>query len=241
VTIVDQYPPLAPQIIVEPASSLAFDVYRNIHKGIRAELFAVTASAGSTDPSDRAGRAGLSAHLADVIELLVDHAQLEDAHVLPVLKNHVPVLFDRNATDHAALDARLERIKDQADGITETAPGEQRARVHNLYLDLASFTSTYLAHQEFEERTVMPALLSAIGVEGACAIHQAIVSSIPPPTMAKSLALMVPAMNLDDRAEMLGGMEHDAPPEAFATVWSLIRSVLPAADFRALAGRLSRS
>jgi len=59
--------------------------------------------------------------------------------------------------------------------------------------------------------------------------------------MAKSLAVMMPAMNVDDRAELLGGMERDAPPEAFAAVWGLTQSILPTSDFRALAARLGRS
>jgi hypothetical protein len=99
----------------------------------------------------------------------------------------------------------------------------------------------YLAHQEFEERIVMPALLNAVGVEGAFGIHHDIVSSMAPPTMAKNLAVMMPGMNVDDRAELLGGMEHDAPPEAFAAVWSLTRSILPASEFRTLSVRLDRA
>ena len=52
---------------------------------------------------------------------------------------------------------------------------------------------------------------------------------------------MIPAMNVDDRAELLGAMQHDAPPEAFDAVWGLTQSVLTVADFRALAARLGRS
>ena len=147
-------------------------------------------------------------------------------HILPVLEEHAPTLFERNATDHAALDARLARIAERAIAMTDTVPGEQRARLHNLYLDLASFTGAYLAHEEFEERIVMPALLEAIGVEGSVGIHHAIVSSIPPPVMAKTLALMIPAMNVDDRAEMLGGMQASAPPQIFEGIWGLANSVL---------------
>ena len=40
-----------------------------------------------------------------------------------------------------------------------------RGRTHALYLDLASFTSAYLAHQDLEEREIMPALDQAIGFE----------------------------------------------------------------------------
>jgi hypothetical protein len=240
-TTVDQYPPLASELVVAPTSALEFDMYRDAHKGIRSELFAVTASAGSTDPGDREGRAALHAHVVDVVAMLVDHAGHEDTHVLPVLEAHVPLLFDRNANDHAALDARLTRIADNASAITEATRGEQPARVHNLYLDLAAFTSAYLAHQEFEERIVMPALLNAVGVESVIEIHHDIVRSIQPPVMAKSLAVMIPAMNVDDRAELLGGMEHDAPPEAFAAVWGLTRSILTASEFRTLSARLGRS
>jgi hypothetical protein len=50
---------------------------------------------------------------------------------------------------------------------------------------------------------------------------------------------MLPAMNLDDRVELLGGMQAGAPPEVFDGVWSLARSVLPAADHQAVARRLA--
>ena len=43
---------------------VAIDLYRDIHKAIRTELFAVTTSAGQTDPSDRAARVALAAHVA---------------------------------------------------------------------------------------------------------------------------------------------------------------------------------
>jgi hypothetical protein len=84
----------------------------------------------------------------------------------------------------------------------------------------------------------MPALESAIGVEGVLGLHQAIIASIPPEEMARSLAIMFPAMNVDDRCELLGGMQAGAPPEVFAGIWALAGSVLAEGDVRAVAGRL---
>ena len=95
---------------------------------------------------------------------------------------------------------------------------DQRRLMHLLYLELSGFTSAYLAHQLVEERVVMPAIEQAIGPEGALGVHIAIVSSIPPEEMARSLAFMLPAMNLDDRTEMLTGMKMSAPTEAFDAV-----------------------
>jgi hypothetical protein len=45
-------------------------------------------------------------------------------------------------------------------------------------------------------------------------------------------------MNIDDRAELLGGMRAGAPPEVFAGVWALAGSVLTPGDHAALGARL---
>jgi hypothetical protein len=56
--------------------------------------------------------------------------------------------------------------------------------------------------------------------------------------MASFLAIMIPAMNVDDRTELLGGMQAGAPAEVFAGVWGLVGSVLVPADVAAVAARL---
>ena len=84
----------------------------------------------------------------------------------------------------------------------------------------------------------MPALEQAVGVDAVIGMHMAIISSIPPEEMAQSLAFMLPSMNLDDRVELLGGMRMSAPPEAFAGVVGLARSVLHPTDYAAVAARL---
>ena len=53
--------------------------------------------------------------------------------------------------------------------------------------------------------------------------------------MGWSLSVMIPAMNVDDRTEMLGGMRSEAPAEVFAGVWALVTTVLAAADVAAVA------
>ncbi len=211
---------------------VAFDLYRDIHKGIRAELFAVTSAAGSVDPSDRCGLTALADHVAAVKDVLELHAEHEDTAI--DLGAHLPELADRIETDHHVLDARITWLHELAQDVVGAATVDQRRLSHLLYLELSAFTSAYLAHQLVEERVVMPALERAIGVDAVVGIHMAIVGSIPPQTMAESLAFMLPAMNVVDRTELLGGMRMSAPPEAFAGVIDLARSVLAPADFQAL-------
>lgn len=208
------------------------DLYRDIHKAIRAELFAVTTSAARIDPSDPLARAALSNHVGELAVFLKDHAEHEDTHIQPLLERELPDLAARVAADHPNLEAEIEGIAARCSG---ASGGVDIAALH---LDLAAFTGRYLDHQDVEERVIMPALEAAVGVEAVFAVHQAIVSSIPPPDMARSLALMLPAMNVDGRTEMLGGMRAAAPPEVFDGVWSLASSVLDPADLAAVARRL---
>jgi hypothetical protein len=218
--------------------AVTIDLYRNIHKGIRAELFALTGGAGNLDPADACGRADLAAYVNSVTDLLVGHAAHEDEVIQPALLTHLPALAEKIERDHEVIERRIVGLRVLAEGAA-AATGDHRDRVHRLYLELASFTSAYLAHQDVEERVVMPALEAAVGVDAVVAMHIAIVSSIPPDEMGRALAVMLPAMNIDDRAELLGGMRDSAPAEVFDGVWSLARSVLAAPDSAALASRLA--
>jgi hypothetical protein len=216
----------------------AVDLYRDIHKGIRAELFGATLQAGDLDPSDRGSRLALAGRIDALVTLLHGHAEHEDGHVQPAIEKVLPDAAARIVADHDLLDRRIGDIHEMSVVVAEATGAQARAVGHELYLELASFTSAYLSHQDLEERVVMPTLAAALGPDTVLGIHQAIISSIPPAEMATALAVMIPAMNVDDRTEMLGGMQAGAPPEVFAGVWGLVGSVLVPADVAALAARL---
>jgi hypothetical protein len=229
--------PLQP---LQPLQPVVFDLYRDIHKGIRAELFALTQSAGALDASDRAACVDLARHVHTVVDLLVTHAEHEDTAIQPAIEAHLPDLAPGIESDHVALEQRIAAIDELTAAAVDVAGagGASREDARRIYLELASFTSAYLVHQDHEERVVMPALEHAIGVEAVVEIHEAIIASIPPAELATSLALMLPAMNIDDRSDLLGGMREHAPAEAFAAVWALTGSILGSTDRAAVARRI---
>ena len=217
---------------------VAFSLYRDVHKGIRKDLFTLVDQAGSADPSLRAARFEVADHLSRTVNLLTIHAHHEDASVGPVLEREVPDLAEEIVSDHEKLEARLVDLQAMAGDAVDAAASVQREAMYRLYVELAAFTSSYLAHQDLEERVVMPAIEKAIGVGAVLGIHGQIIGSLTPEQMAMSLSLMFPAMNIDDRAELLGGMRQGAPAEVFEGVWGLTGSVLTAPDFRDLGNRL---
>jgi hemerythrin-like domain-containing protein len=218
---------------------VAVDLYRDIHKGIRSELFSLTESAGWVDPGNRDDRMALVDHVRATHSLLESHAHHEDAVIQPVLERELPDVAERIERDHVALDMVFARIADVASSLAGDRGARRNCQL--LHLDLARFTADYLVHIDIEERVLMPSLEQVIGVEAVLGLNAAIISSIPPEEMGRSLALMLPAMNLEDRCELLGGMQAGAPPEVFAGVIDLARSVLRPEQFQPLATRLELS
>jgi len=216
----------------------AFDLYRDIHKGIRAELFALTGAAGSLDHTNPIAWAAFGDHVDSVAAMLTLHAEHEDQFIDPVLQQHLPDLGARVVADHDRLDGAFNAVVEAAHAGRQAPAGDQRRIAHFAYLELASFTGAYLEHQALEERVISPLLDEAVGVDALMGIHGAIIASIPPAELARELTLMLPAMNVEDRAELLGGVRATAPEPAFQAILGLARSVLAPADFAAVAARL---
>lgn len=229
--------------ITEPTTTtfdwptVVVDLYRDIHKGIRDQMFAVTVETGRADPSARSDRAAVAGRVAGLVELLVAHAEHEDGAIQPVLVDVLPDLAERIETDHASIENRLVVLRDAAHALVEGS-ATTRHDLHALYCELAAFTGVYLEHQDVEERVVMPALEAAVGVDEVAGIHGRILASIPPDEMAATLALMFPTMNVDDLTEMFEGMRAVAPPEAVEGLWALAGSIVSDRTRATLAGRL---
>jgi hypothetical protein len=230
--------PTALAVEIAGLEVVEYDMYRNIHKGLRAELFGVTAQAGSTDPGDADARAAVATRWSTAVALLVEHAEHEDEFVQPAIERHAPQLGVVVLRDHEVLEAQMAQLEVLADRAATASGPAARFLGHQLYLGLASFTAAYLEHQAFEELEVDVELSKALGPEALMAIDQAIVASIPPDRMATGLGIMLPAMNADDRAELLGGAQQGAPAEVFAGMLALARGALAPADYEQLATRL---
>src|SRR5690242_13102267 len=98
-----------PTLTVETAEleKVTVNMYRDIHKGIRAELFAVTAAAGAVDPGDATAVAVVGQRWRNLVHLLVTHAEHEDVWMQPVIERYAPAQAEVIARDHPALEAQL--------------------------------------------------------------------------------------------------------------------------------------
>ena len=84
-------------VIDRPARSIdsgvTHDLYRDVHKGIRSELFGLTSEAGRLDPGDGTARVALARRVSALRELLVSHAAHEFAEAGPLASIEGPLLW----------------------------------------------------------------------------------------------------------------------------------------------------
>ena len=144
-------------LIVETAAleTVTVDMYRDIHKGIRAGLFAVTQSAGQVDPHDqdavRAVGAALDRHGADARGARRARGRLRAAgHRAPN-----PEYAEEIAVAHPRLEAQMAALEVLADRAADACPSRPASSPTACTWASPSFTSEYLQHQEFEEFEVM--------------------------------------------------------------------------------------
>lgn len=215
-----------------------FDMYRDIHKGIRLAVFSYVNELGSSDLSSKETLARLRVGLDELVELLESHAKHEDAHVTPVLARIAPELTESLVNDHHAYDAMLTKARYGFLACALATGAERSERAHALYMELSSFTAAYLNHMQREEEEANRALWAAFDDAQLIELHDQLIASIPPAEMAQSLPWILRGANLDTRAAMLSNMRAHAPAPVFEGVLGMARAVLSRADVLALEQRL---
>src|SRR5690606_33789572 len=120
-------------------------------------------------------------------------------------------------------------------GAGTAGPAAARA----LYLRYSAFVADNLAHMIEEEERLMPRLHAEFDDQELHAIEHGLIFSVAPDKMMAFMRFMIPAVDRQDRLDMLAGMKQGAPPEAFAAVLGVARANLPPDDYRDLAAALA--
>ena len=213
------------------------DLYREVHKGLRAALFELVHRAGALDATDADAVESFRKLFAELDMMLETHHGHEDGALLAgLIADHAGDVAEAVEAGHVGIEAQLGDLRATIAGLdgNPIAPAA-------LYDQLATFTADYLDHMQVEEQQVMPRLQSVASPEALMAITMEIRTSVPPPEMCVFLRSMLPAMNVDERTAMLGGMQMGAPPEIFELFWGVAESSLSPADLGAVASRLGLS
>jgi hypothetical protein len=219
-------------------ANMRVDLFGTVHKGLRSKLFDTSVEIGRTDFGSPAETAVAVKAYRRTVGFLREHHAHESTFIEPVLHARAAALARTVRDEHEAIEAILDRM-DAAFVEIESSSGDARfaiaRRAVALYED---FLAAYLPHMRHEETAIQAALWEHCTDDELAALRGRLQGSIPPPRFAEWLEIMLPAMNLDERAGMLGGMKAGAPPPAFRAAVDVAKRVLGQSAWSALAARV---
>jgi iron-sulfur cluster repair protein YtfE (RIC family) len=177
-----------------------FELYKNIHKGQRFEMFRISELAGQAEPEDPGCLPVLSARMKAFRDELRNHAHTEEVHIHPILAQRVPGGSRKLEQDHAVMHHQIDDIVAMVEMMQESfvAITEKKAVFQELYLAWNRFVAFYLEHIDYEEEQAQPELWRLYSDEEVKAIFDRIIRSEAPEMLALDLGIMLPAITRVD-------------------------------------------
>ena len=178
------------------------DLYGPVHKGLRAALCETATRLGRTDFEARDESRAAAHAVARVLRFLDEHAEHEDAVILPELLRRSPDLHAELRADHARLDG-LQRELDALAVRLESATTAERvslgARIHErVWLLLGE----HARHMQVEETRANRILHANASDDELRILQERIVGSIPSARMTEWMEIMLPALAASERAAL---------------------------------------
>jgi hypothetical protein len=211
-----------------PPAAGRFEIYRRIHKALRACMGDTLVRVGRLDAADAGELRETLAQVRLLLDFCTSHLEHENDFIHAAMEARRPGSAETTAGDHVHHIAACQRLAALADAL-ERRPGE--ARAFELYRYLALFVAENLTHMHIEETENNAVLQRAYTDAELIAIEQAIVASLTPQEQGLTMRWMIPAMNPEERAEMLLGALANMPAQAFDGMLGALKPHLPERDW----------
>lgn len=136
-----------------------------IHKTLRADIFALSATLATTDEDT----VKILDAMRDIRHQILSQSQQEERLLEAPLRSYDPVLANQLEDNHLKLATQLDNLCAQARLLIPLPHNKRQQAQHNLYLDWNHFVSEYLQHLEVKERDMIPALMLSLSPEASLA------------------------------------------------------------------------
>jgi Hemerythrin HHE cation binding domain len=215
-------------------------VYSAAHKGLRLGLFRALSRAGALDVTNGESLRAFGEEVERVLLMLRAHQRDEDTHLKPLVERHAGAAARTVAQEHRDHTTDLEHLERLTERLLTVETREERSAVaQGLFTALDRFTADYLDHLRHEEQTIQPLLWMALSDAQLQEVVEHLRASIPSDERRVFLAYMLPAVNPEERTQLLGGLQLHPPSRAFDPVVELATQVLDVRGWTVLQKRVA--
>ena len=215
-----------------------YDMYAQIHKGLRSFMMHTLEKLGRTDPRDASESQEALDALRALLGLCRTHLEKENAFVHAALEARRPGSTAKIALEHVHHERSIAALEEAARELEQVADEARAAAALALYRALALFIAENFEHMHVEETAMNALLWEAYDDAELAGIERAIVASIAPAQATLVARWMLPALDSAERAAKLALMQANAPREAFAGVLAMLKQHLSERDWYKLGAAL---
>lgn len=204
-----------------------YNVFNQIHKGLRALLYDTALCIQQTDFSkDDASETVNKVSL--VVDLFDEHAHHEDTYILPLVAVHDAALVDDFEKDHEIDHKLSDALREQVSEWTKAASKAERMAIgQSLFMSFNEFVAFNLYHMNKEENQLLYSLWKHNSDAELLTAQQAIIASINPEILMIESRWMMRSLNNDEIIKWLTGVRMGAPAEVYDIYLKMAEEELP--------------
>ncbi len=217
------------------------DLYGSIHKALRMMMCDTLVALGRVDTNDDRDVVRCVQRVFELLEVCHAHLSHENRFVHPAMHARAQGSSDAAARDHVGHERHIVQLSRMAGALVKSDAPQRGQQLTGLYRALSLFVAENFQHMAEEETRHNPVLWAHYSDAELMDLHNELVASIAPPEMLATMRWMVPACNPSERAEMLSGMQAQAPRAAFEAVLDTVRPHLDDREWASLAQALGRA
>ena len=192
------------------------DLYAPIHKALRSFMADTLIRVGRMDTADAAEQHATLAQLDQLLDLCTGHVHHENDFMHPTIEARAPAVSKRVADEHDEHLESIAELRAEAAALRAATDAWRAPLALRLYRHLALFVAANFQHMHIEESAHNAALWANYSDAELLALHERLLASLSPNEHLLVGRWMLPALTPAERAELVLGMQADAPPDAFA-------------------------
>ncbi len=224
------------------------NLFRPVHKGIRAMLYESGLQLQATDFAEVATSNAFAMRLKRDISttasncllcLLRAHSGHEEKDIFGALRPFDPDAVKLMMGEHAEVARRVRAVSHTCDELLETTTPARRIEIGDrLDLEVNDLFAYYLAHLNNEEATMVPVMWERFSDEQLRAMRDRFYDSIPLPRFEEWMRWTLPALNLSELSVLFSGLKKDRKSSRFADWVRLAHETLNPERWHALDERV---
>jgi len=200
-----------------------YNVFNNIHKGLRAMLYDTASMIQRTDFSRQTAAVTVN-RVNWVMDIFDEHAHHEDLHLLPLAFKNNESLAKEFEQEHEV----DQRLSDDLRGASKawlqaSSDLERAATGQAIFYAFNEFIAFNLYHMNKEENVLLLNLWNHYSDQDLLAAENAIIQSIDPATLMEESKWMMRSISNPEIIGWLTGIRHGAPPPVFDIYFSLAK------------------